>query len=304
MIDKISDVTAFAPAKINLFLHITGRRDDGYHLLDSLFVFPALYDRLEISPLGREAGENHIRLRIDGPMAEALAGEADQNNLVIRAIRRLQGHLGITGSYDVRLIKNIPVAAGVGGGSADAAAALLACLKLWQHTIAADELQALAQALGADVPPCLQNRPVWVAGIGEQISPAGAAPPWGVILANPRCPVPTPDVFLAYKQAAGAFSPALPAEIKWQDLDWLARESRNDLYAAACGIAPAIGDLIAALAALPGARLARMSGSGATCFALFDDVAQALSAREILQAKAPQWWSWAGGLCDDQGDHA
>jgi len=269
----------FAPAKVNLYLHATGKRADGYHLLDSLAVFPAVGDVLAV------AAAAALTLRIDGPFGAGLAAEAD--NLVLRAARALLPE----GKAALRLTKNLPVASGIGGGSADAAAALLALARFWG--VAAD-LPALALGLGADVPVCLASRPVRMQGIGEILAPAPRLPEFGMVLVNPGVAVPTPAVFKARR---GDFTPAPELPAAWGSVaDMVADLARctNDLQAPAVGIAPVIAEVLDVLAALPGARLARMSGSGATCFAIFDTPAAAATAAEAVTR--PGWWRWGGGL--------
>lgn len=293
MMQKDVGIKVFAPAKINLYLHITGRREDGYHCLDSVFLFTGLADELVMTPA------DEMRLVIDGPTSGALAGEAVDDNLVLRAVRLMGEAMGVSQKLDIRLTKNIPVAAGVGGGSADAAAAMQGCATLWQnkeqaHRLSSNRMIELAEHLGADVPPCLDGKPVRVEGIGEELSSVGAAPDWGILLAKPNVAMPTPAVFKAYKNSGLPFSAALEDGPFWTDVNWLKTVARNDLEATALALQPEIKMVIGALAALPGARLARMSGSGATCFALFDSPEEALAAHADFVKKHPRWWSWAG----------
>lgn len=282
-------VTVEAPAKINLFLHLTGRRADGYHLIDSVFVFTDFGDRLTVAPADR------LELVSGGPKAAAL-GEAGGENIVLRAALRLAREAGIEPRARIELEKHIPVAAGLGGGSADAAAALIVLDRLWRLDTPREALAALALDLGADVPACLAARPCHVRGIGELLEPLGGVPEWGVLLVNPRRAVPTPGVFRGFRDAGHAFRAPLDDVAGWQDIDWLAAATGNDLEAPAFAIEPAIGGVVAALRSLPGCRLARMSGSGASCFALFDDRAAARHARALLESAHPAWWSTATGL--------
>ncbi|MCX7685066.1 MAG: 4-(cytidine 5'-diphospho)-2-C-methyl-D-erythritol kinase [Acetobacteraceae bacterium] len=274
-----------AYAKVNLFLHVVGRRADGYHLLDSLAVFAEAADLLE-----GEAAET-LSLALAGPEAAALAEEAD--NLVLRAARAFAAAAGVPPGAAFRLTKVLPVASGIGGGSADAAAALRLCARLWGVRLPPARLAALAGALGSDVPACLAGRPVRMGGAGEVLSAAPALPRLGLVLANPRVPVATPAVF---RSRAGGFRPPAALPPGWADAAALARDLAalaNDLEAAAIGLCPAIAEVLERLSALPGARLARMSGSGATCFALFDDPDAARAAAALLPAS---WWRWGGGL--------
>ena len=270
-----------APAKVNLSLRVTGRRPDGYHELDSCVVFTEWADRLSIVAAGR------LDLALTGPFAPALADQID--NLVIRAARRLAAHAGR--APDVRLIldKRIPVAAGLGGGSADAAATLRGLNRLWDLGLASSELLALALELGADVPVCLLGRPARMRGIGERIEPI-AVPALDLVLVNPRRAVATARVFagLGSIRSPGPTATPLPAG-RADLLDWL-RTSGNDLEEPARRLMPLIDEVLAALAGQPGCRLARMSGSGATCFGVFDDPQAASHAAAALRRARPEWW--------------
>ncbi len=281
-------VSVFAPAKVNLTLHVTGLRDDGYHLLDSLVAFAPVGDTVEAGP---GAG---LSLAIEGPEAGALAGDGD--NLVLRGAALVAAGR----SASLRLTKRLPVASGIGGGSSDAAAAVRAGCALWQAE--APGTAALA-ALGADVPMCLTPRPWRVRGIGERLDPVDL-PPLPAVLANPRLPVATPAVFRALARRDNPPMPGtLPAFADAAALiGWLAG-CRNDLEAAALKVEPAIAGVLAALAALDGARLVRMSGSGATCFALFESEVRAEAAARALAAWHPDWWV-ASGVLGDQTDAA
>lgn len=270
-----------APAKVNLFLHVTGRRADGYHLLDSLVVFAAAGDVLR----GEVAGG--LNLEVQGPFAASLSGEPD--NLVLRAARSLGGR-------GARLVleKNLPVASGIGGGSADAAAALRLLCRLWK--LAPPDLPGIALALGADVPVCLARRPSRMGGVGERLDAAPRLPRCGLVLVNPGVAVATPEVFRARRGDWSA-----PAELPraWPDVAAMAsdlQELRNDLEPPAIALQPVIGEVISALATVPGCRLARMSGSGATCFGLFDDPVMASEA--AMRLRRPDWWTWGGPLAD------
>ncbi|MCC6717021.1 MAG: 4-(cytidine 5'-diphospho)-2-C-methyl-D-erythritol kinase [Acetobacteraceae bacterium] len=276
-------LSEIARAKVNLFLHVVGRRDDGYHLLDSLAVFPAVGDVLRAVPA------DDMRLAVEGRFAAALAGEAD--NLVLRAARLLAEETGAAAGARLVLEKHLPVASGIGGGSADAAAALRLLSRLWRVRVPA----ALAVRLGADVPVCLAQAPARMAGVGEDLSPAPALPAFGMVLANPGIAVATPAVFRARAAGGAGFSAPARLPAGWTDAAAMARDLSaigNDLQDAAVALCPAIGDVLAALEALPGCRLARMSGSGATCFALFDSPAPAAAAAAALSR--PGWWVWGG----------
>lgn len=274
-----------ARAKVNLWLNVVGRRADGYHLLDSLVAFTDLADELEVSVA------SDLSLSVEGPAAPSLDGEAD--NLVLVAARRLAGRAGIAPRAAIRLVKRIPVAAGLGGGSADAAATLRALVDLWRVAMPEDELFDLAAELGADVPMCLAGRPALVSGIGERLAPAPPLPASAVLLVNPGVPLPTPSVFAARR---GSFSPGRAAPQGWPDLPAFARELAdrgNDLAEAAISLCPAIDDVLTRLRTSDGALHAGMSGSGATCFAIFGNVAAARRAEAALPAA---WWRHAGRL--------
>jgi 4-diphosphocytidyl-2-C-methyl-D-erythritol kinase len=279
-------VTCKAPAKINLYLHVTGRRADGYHTLDSLIVFADLGDWVAVEDA------DTLSLGIDGPFAAALrAGmRAEDDNLVLRAARALAESAGRPARAHIRLRKNLPVAAGIGGGSADAAAALKALAELWEIAPDAAGMHGLAASLGADVPVCMAGRPAFVGGIGELIDPAPPLPDAGLLLANPGLPVPTPEVFAGRAGRFGGAARFAEAPADATALANLLAARSNQLTDAAIGVAPVIGRVLETLAALPGARLARMSGSGATCFAIFDDLRAAEAAAGRLRLAEPDWW--------------
>jgi 4-diphosphocytidyl-2-C-methyl-D-erythritol kinase len=273
-----------APAKVNLYLHVTGRRADGYHLLDSLAVFPRIGDVVH----GERAED--LSLAIEGPFGAALTAEPD--NLVLRAARALAAAAGIVPGARLVLEKNLPVASGIGGGSADAAAALRLLARLWEVTLPEGEMRSLAASLGADVPVCLATTPARMGGIGEILSPAPRLPGFAMVLVNPGAAVATPAVF---RERRGAFTAPAALPAAWPDLRVMAAslaECRNDLEAPARTLCPAIGEVLAALAATEECRLARMSGSGATCFGLFDNAAAAEAAAGAL--RRPGWWVSAG----------
>ena len=288
-------IRVFAPAKINLYLHVVGRQPDGYHRLDSLIAFADIGDRVTATAADR------LSLSVDGPEANGLAGLGD-DNLVLRAARLLATAIeqavpaARPSGAAVHLDKRLPVASGIGGGSSDAAAALRALDRLWRSPVDPEALAALALRLGADVPACLAAGPVWVGGIGERIDPAAGLPPAGIVLVNPRRTLPTAAVFQARRggySAAGRFAP-MPGTAAGLAAALATR--RNDLSEAAVSLVPEIAAMLDLLADLPGALLARMSGSGATCFALFADRRAAAAAWRQLAAAEPGWWSAAGAL--------
>lgn len=271
--------SAFAPAKVNLALHVTGRRGDGYHLLDSVVVFAGVGDRVTASPSDR------LTLRITGPHAADLPVTDD--NLVLRASRLM----GVTA--DLSLEKVLPVASGIGGGSADAAATLRALAGM-TGTALPDAAAILR--LGADVPVCLAGRPVRMQGVGEILAPLPPLPPVWLVLANPGVAVPTPAVFAALTRRDNAPLPEVPAFTDTAALArWLGAQ-RNDLQPPAIALTPTIADTLAALGRQPGCLLTRMSGSGATCFALFAEEQAARTAAARLTETHPQWWIAAAPL--------
>jgi len=271
-----------AHAKVNLWLNVVGRRDDGYHLLDSLVAFVDLADQVDAQPADR------LSLDLDGPLAAALAGEAD--NLVLKAARLLADRAGVAPRAAIRLFKQVPVAAGLGGGSADAAAALRELVALWRVAMPEEELFDLAATLGADVPMCLAGRTAFVSGVGERLAWAPPLPECAVLLVNPGTALPTRDVFAARR---GAFSAVRPAPRPCRDLADLAdvlADRGNDLTAAAISLAPLVGQVLEELGRT-GARHVAMSGSGATCFALYDSQELAQRASSLLPGG---WWRHAG----------
>jgi 4-diphosphocytidyl-2-C-methyl-D-erythritol kinase len=274
-----------ARAKVNLYLHVTGRRADGYHLLDSLAVFPGAADGLSAEPA------EHLSLAVQGPFGAGLAAEPD--NLVLRAARALQRATGTRAGAVLRLDKHLPVASGIGGGSADAAAALRLLAALWDVPLPEADLAQLAAALGADVPVCLASRPARMGGIGDVLRPAPALPACGILLVNPGVAVSTPAVFRA---RSPGFTPEAELPAAWPEPGAMARDLArfsNDLETPALACCPAIGPVLDWLRARPGCLLARMSGSGATCFALFPD---AETARQVAGTVPARWWGWGGDL--------
>jgi 4-diphosphocytidyl-2-C-methyl-D-erythritol kinase len=280
-----------ARAKINLYLHVVGRRADGYHLLDSLIVFAETGDAIEAAPAGE------ITLAINGPFAEHLSADAD--NLVLRAARGLRELCGISAGAAIRLTKNLPVASGIGGGSADAAATLQALIALWKASPDRAALEKLALGLGADVPVCLAGKSSVIGGIGEIVTPAGAMPETHMLLVNPGVATPTPAVF---KARQGAFRPAMAWQGGQRDAAQLAealRRFRNDLTAPALTVTPVIEEVLKAIEGTAHCLLARLSGSGATCFGLYATAADAEAARRMVAARHPDWWAVATRLATE-----
>lgn len=273
---KAETVTRIARAKINLTLHVTGQRKDGYHLLDSLVAFAGIGDDVSV----QRAPD--LSLVIDGPL---LAGvPTDGRNLVMRAAQMFGASQGAA----IALTKNLPNAAGIGGGSADAAATLLALAELWDVPLPNNAVE-----LGADVPVCLSPRALRMRGVGEDLSPIPPLPALWVVLINPRVAVQTPPVFKALKNKN---NPAMGSLPEWQSAaefaQWCAAQ-RNDLQGPAIGLAPAIQD---ALDTLAPSLLARMSGSGATCFGLCESAEQADALAAQISRDHPEWWVVASTL--------
>lgn len=268
-----------APAKLNLTLRVTGRRPDGYHELDSLVAFASLGDSLAAT------AADELSLALDGPFADALPPGPD--NLVLRAAGLLRGRLGIRGGARLGLTKRLPVASGIGGGSADAAATLRALLRLWRADLPERELASIALTLGADLPVCLAGRPARMQGIGERLTSLDGLAEAALLLVNPGIPLATAAVFRARE---GGFSPPFDPGPGPHDPAALVRAGGNDLLAPARLICPAIDAVLAALAAQARCRAAALSGSGATCFALFPDTASAVAAGAGIAAAEPAWW--------------
>tara|TARA_R110002110_G_scaffold216406_10_gene430439 strand:+ start:1833 stop:2735 length:903 start_codon:yes stop_codon:yes gene_type:complete len=285
-------ITEFAAAKINLWLHITGRRDDGYHLLDSLIAFAGVGDRLTMT------SADDLSLNITGPFSEGLATTSD--NLVIRAASLLASEAGIRPAAAITLEKNLPVASGIGGGSADAAAALRGLSALWHLDLSTEVTARLALRLGADVPMCLAGQAALASGVGEVLYPVGRMAPVWLVLVNPRIALSTPEIF---RRRGSSFTdiptPAAGALADLTGLIGALGERHNDLQAPAIGLAPVIGDVLKRLRNLEGCEHAAMSGSGATCFGLFADRQTAEQAADQLLSANPQWWSAAAPLLSD-----
>lgn len=280
-----------APAKLNLYLHVVRRRPDGYHDLESLVAFADVADTLSIAPA------DGFSLRVIGPMAKGLGGERE--NLCARAALSLAVRLGRAPDFALTLTKRLPVASGIGGGSADAAATLRLLLRFWGIDPADADLAELALALGADVPVCLAGVAAEIFGIGEDVRPVPRLPDAAAVLVNPGVPLTTARVFRNWRddgdrpQAPAWTSPPHAAALAASLI-----KRRNDLTAAATAEVPEIAAVLDALSARPDCLLARMSGSGTTCFGLFDDADVAEAAAEVLQATHPTWWVRAARLLD------
>ena len=280
-----------APAKINLALHVTRRRDDGYHDLESLVVFADVADELEARPASTDS------LAITGPFARGL--NPNETNLVSRAVVAFRAKWpdAVKTPLALRLVKNLPVAAGIGGGSADAAAALRLMAGLSTQPIPMAELMAIAARLGADVPACLVSLPLLAKGVGELLTPLPEFPACHIVLVNPMLPLPTADVFRRLRAHDNYPLPELPSPLTRpaQLGIWLA-ETRNDLQPPAVKLMPVIGDIVAHLEQTQGCILARMSGSGATVFGLFGSSGAAHQAAQVMRAANPDHWVAAAPL--------
>ncbi len=275
-------VSTFAPAKINLYLHVTGRRDDGYHELDSLVVFADVGDRVQAKPAKKTTFE------ISGPYADAL-NQCD-GNLVLSAFEAFSSQVGSTANVALKLEKNLPVASGIGGGSTDAGAAIKTLMKLWNVHPDEQNLIALALDLGADVPVCLAGRPTYMAGVGEILDPVENLPTLPAVLVNPDICVLTSAVFKGFSMAISEPGRIedMPGDIA--GLASILTERHNDLSASAIDIAPEIANILLELEATPGCLLARMSGSGPTCFGLYREETNARVAAMTIKDNKPQWW--------------
>lgn len=277
-------LTTHAPAKINLYLHVTGRREDGYHFLDSLVAFVKVGDELSLE----EA--DHFSFVMKGPMAAALSGEDNEKNLVVRAARVLANFLKKPLNLRLTLTKNLPVASGIGGGSTDGAGALRLLGRYWGVPENDPLLLSLAAKLGQDVPCCVSAQTCYFKGIGDVTEPGPLLPPTDIVLVNPGKAVPTPSV---YKARSGPFlpeAPRLPFVREAASLAEALKERRNDLTPPALTLCPEIGEALIALETSPGCLLSRMSGSGATCFGLFPDRAAARDAAAHIYKNHPDWW--------------
>lgn len=287
MLASSQRLTERAPAKINLTLHVVGRRADGYHELESLVAFSRSGDNLTFTP------GPALKFTLEGPSAAAAGDPAA--NLVTKAGLALAARVEGLRSGAFHLVKRLPVAAGIGGGSSDAAAALRLLARVNELSFDDPRLMEAALACGADVPVCLAARARMMSGIGEQLGPLIGLPPLLALIVNPGQPLETRTVFARMNLAPG--KPTLygghapvPARLDRDALLTLLRKGRNDMEDAACVLAPVISSVLAVLSAAPGCRLARMSGSGATCFGLFADRRSMLRAKKSILAAHPGWW--------------
>ena len=290
-----------APAKINLYLHILGRRDDGFHLIDSLVAFVDIGDELTATRA------HEIALDVTGPFAVRLRSGSD--NLVLGSARSLAAAFGIAEGARLTLTKNLPVAAGLGGGSSDAAAALRALARLWGVELGDERVMDVARELGSDVPVCVDGRPAFIGGIGHDIEPAPELPMAYMVLVNPGVGLATKDVYgvFARCRAIGARESVERLRGAIADVHALADalcERANDLTVAAGVLVPQVTAVLAFLESLPGALVVRMTGSGPTCFALFAEMDAAAKAAEACRAHEPSWWVARARLADRPASEA
>lgn len=277
-----------APAKLNLFLHVTGRRTDGYHLLESLFVFTDFGDVISIEPA------ETLSLTIDGPFAATITAEPIEKNLIYRAALLLKNKYAVTQGAHIVLTKQIPIGAGLGGGSSDAAGVLKGLNQLWHLNLSGETLCDIGLSLGADVPACIVGKPAMVSGIGEIIEPIDLpATPLSVLLINPNYPLSTQSVFQAYKKSNVPFTVPSKQRAELTDSESLFNhltKNKNDLEPAAISLFPEIQVLIETLQQQAGCELARMSGSGSTCFGLFQDITCAKKAEQAMKTLFSSYW--------------
>ncbi len=275
-------IEAVAPAKLNLFLHITGRRPDGYHLLNSVVCFTEIGDRLCVEPA------TDLSLTIDGSFAATLPTD-DSDNLVLRAARVLAEEAGIAPQAAITLTKELPIGAGIGGGSSDAATTLRLLNQLWSVRWPKARLAEIALKLGSDVPACLEPSPAQMQGVGEVLSPVTLVnmPPY-CVLVWPGQAVSTPLVYQAYKKAASPFAQDTVVNTRWT-LEALQQQS-NMLEGAACQLAPVVAEAMAQLRSTQGAQLVRMSGSGSCCTAFYRERTQAEQSAHTIASYDSNWW--------------
>lgn len=282
------------PAKINLYLHITGKRQDGYHLLDSLIVFTDICDEVTIEK------SDTFSLEISGEFAHLV--ENNEKNIVARAAKTMAEECGKNCNIAIKLVKNIPVGAGLGGGSADCAATILLLNDLWQAGFAMQKLMEIGLKLGADVPVFLGKKAAFISGIGENLQPIEALPELYAILVYPDKPLATKDVFSAVIPDQNGIHqpdnflpnkadvPLLGNKYSKDNILSFLQHKHNDLEDSAISLLPEIKDILEGLSVLEGCELARMSGSGSTCFAIFRDKIQAESHINYISQRHPEHW--------------
>ncbi len=288
-------LTIFAPAKINLYLHVTGRLDNGYHTLDSLVAFADIGDQIEIE------AANDFEFRVKGPYAGAfnnkeLDSSPNSSNLVVRAAWSLAQAAQKVPNIRATLTKNLPIASGVGGGSSDAAAIIWGLLEWWDLSAQSHYLPGLMSRLGADIPVCLNCKPARMRGTGDILDPAPPMDEIPVVLVHPGKPCPTAHIFTRYTKTFKQ-PQALPKSLEGFDtLVSFLKQQDNDLLGAACELVPEIENVINGLNGQKGCALARLSGSGATCFGLFEHEMDAVEAAKTLAFENPDWWVKAGWI--------
>lgn len=274
-----------APAKINLDLLITGRRDDGYHLLDSIVVFTELGDELTVEK------SDQLSLTISGPFANDLSSEND--NLILEAARLICLECGVEPNLKFHLVKNLPVSSGIGGGSADAAAAIKLTIQQLNLSVSKERLETIAIKLGADVPVCLRSISTHMRGIGEDLSPLILSRSFDILLVNPGVSVSTPRIFNEYKKFEKKFDRPRKEKVSHINDGFIKEEvlnSQNALESVACRIEPQIQIILKTLENFEGLWLGRMSGSGATCFGIFNNEENCLKAKKYLKTHHSKWW--------------
>ena len=273
-----------APAKINLYLHITGRRDDGYHTLESLIGFTSIEDNLEVT-----ASDSWV-FEVVGGFSSMLA---EEENIIEKTAKMLASYAKIEPNAHISLHKHIPIGAGLGGGSADAAVALLALIRLWNLSIPIDVLMDMALSLGADVPVFMKEQAALVSGIGEVLEPVPSLPPFYIVLVNPGVHLSTPHVFKQGVETFSASNIPSPSDIQGMDttsfIDFL-KGQRNDLEPPALHIVPVIAEVLDSIASQDDCAFSRMSGSGSTCFGVFSDQKAASEAAIVIKKQKPEWW--------------
>ncbi|MGH6760413.1 MAG: 4-(cytidine 5'-diphospho)-2-C-methyl-D-erythritol kinase [Phyllobacterium sp.] len=279
----VNIITLLAPAKINLALHVTGRRDDGYHLLESLVVFTAFGDRITVEPAETD------RFFMSGRYGQHLPD--DQSNIVVKARDALRARIGDAAMpVSIHLEKNLPLASGIGGGSSDAAATLRALVRLWDHNIPDDELKAIGLGLGADLPMCLHGRPLIARGIGDELETLKDFPRLPLVLVNNGHEITTPSVFSALQRRNNPSLDPLPDSATPPAITAYLDRARNDLYPPVRDrIAPEISEVMDMLVRTR-ARFARMSGSGGTCFGIYDNDRTAHEAAGAISTLRPDWF--------------
>lgn len=275
-------IKKIAKPKVNLFLHVTGKREDGYHLLESLVIFPDGGDELIVSE------SDELTLSVSGPFADD-TGDIS-GNLVLKAARLLQQHTGCSLGAEIELVKNLPVASGIGGGSADAATALHLLSDLWKCALSRDELQDMGLSLGADVPACVLEKPLLMSGIGEKLSEINRFPSFHLLLINSKTKISTPEIFRNLTIPLDVPKLETYEFATTDDLLASLKLCRNDLQPAALKIAPEISKVLSLMEMQAGCQLAQMSGSGATCFGIFESKNETDAAALKIALECPDWW--------------